>query len=1077
MIVTLEKGKKKNLFHCFPCESGGNVITFVKKYETEVNHNPISTSDAIIKIAEICNLDVDVSKLKSHREDYQYTVTSRKYTKEEQALIEVNSTLSNIFEYTLNSTEEGTKALNYLYERGLTKDMIKEMKLGYAPKGYIKMLSQKNIEKIKAHQLVSLGMINPLSEENYETFVDRIMFPISDEKGNIVTFAGRTLTDDTPKYLHTKETSIFHKKELLYNYSDAKNYSYNNELYLVEGYMDVIGAKKLGIDNVSALMGTAITDEHFKLLKKNHCTLILALDNDYKNEKTNIGREAMLRRIPDLLKEGFNVEVLDISKIGNYKDFGDLSENNISREDIRKAKVSAFEFYMDYHYFKNKELKVSTIHDVFEEAKKDEFITSTLDESLYKEYILNKTSFSKEELEEILYPKNITNKTNPVSNFQSIVMDEFIKNNLKEFLQKRKDKVLSGYYELNQDSLNNESIKTFHLDPSKYLSKNAMKLNIALLLYDVLNKDSKYAEYETLHRFKYEDLFNKTYIKNSNGSARVELTFEQKQQIIKQYEEGLSDKDKLALEEVEEIYIINDVSDLDGILSYDNEIMRIFKGNIQDRMFLNQNNMDFFKYGSLFLNINKEFISNEFKGRTGNYKTILFYNNLDGKMKLKKTQLTKEEAKTIEITKNESISKEKEESKDYVFSINQMLLCPDMETPTHYFVRIPNTGAKDHIYIPKNECNWSGEIIFTKLKSGMKYKIYNRSGNFKYEKSTEDLKNYWEDKTNKGNKKVFETKTQELNQSESKEIKEANETENVLPFIPQKEPVCKVAKSRILDETENGYYFKTNDRNILLYATKKICDWNQDQSYLILHPKKNFLTGTGISKYIYDGNIKTFEKRLAFNELGDYLKVFYPASYKKINKEKIEIAKDKCEFASNFLKIPAKINNVLGYISINRIKCIDTGKTITLELSKNEQLSFYTKEGNYIGNYGVNEIKEGIASLKSKIIPFNRNDSIDFNKLMNSYREVTYNSGLDKLEFIPTTIEPTYECFETVVQVKLNDNYLYKPEGRNVAPYKNELFQDGMFKKPEDVVAFLNTYFSGKELVESEDLNMEKEVA
>ena len=125
----------------------------------------------------------------------------------------------------------------------------------------------------------------------------------------------------------------------------------------------------------------------------------------------------------------------------------------------------------------------------------------------------------------------------------------------------------------------------------------------------------------------------------------------------------------------------------------------------------------------------------------------------------------------------------------------------------------------------------------------------------------------------------------------------------------------------------------------------------------------------------------------------------------------------------------------------------------------------------------MNEIKEGIASLKSKIIPFNRKDSIDFNKLMNSYREVTYNSGLDKLEFIPTTIEPTYECFETVVQVKLNDNYLYKPEGRNVAPYKNELFQDGMFKKPEDVVAFLNTYFSGKELVESEDLNMEKEVA
>ena len=1075
MIVTLEKGKKKNLFHCFPCESGGNVITFVKKYETEVNHNPISTSDALIKIAEICNLDVDISKLKNHKEDYQYTTTTRKYTNEEQSLIEVNSNLSNIFQYILNSTEEGKKALNYLYERGLTKEMIKEMRLGYVPKGIVEKLSQNDTDKFKAHQLVTLGMINPLLDENHETFVDRIMFPITDEKGNIVTFAGRTLTDDTPKYLHTKETPIFHKKELLYNYSDAKNYSYNNELYLVEGYMDVIGAKKLGIDNVSALMGTAITDEHLKLLKRNHCTLVLALDNDYKNEKTNIGREAMLRRIPDLLKEGFNVEVLDISKIGNFKDFGDLSENNISREDIENAKISAFEFYMNYHYFKNKELKVSTIHDVFEEAKKDEFITDTLGESLYKEYILNNTSFTKEELEDILYPIDINHRNNPVNNFQSIVMDDYIKNTLGEFLNKRNDKVLMGYYELNRDYLNKEAVKTFHLEPSKYLSKNVMKLNIALLLYDVLDRDSKYAEYETLHRFKYEDLFDKTYIKNVNGSARVELTFEQKEQIIKQYEEGLSDKDKLALEEVEEIYIINDISDIDGILYYNNDIMKVFKENIQDRMFLNQDNMDFFKFGNMFSDINKDFISDEFKGRTGNYKTILFFNNLDKKMKIEKTQLTKDEVLNSEIVKSKNVSVGQEETKDYVFSINQILLCPDMETNTHYFVRIPNTGAKDYFYLPKNECNWSGEMIFTKLKSGMKYKVYNRSGNFKYEKSAEDLKHYWEDKTNKKSKTVFETKTQDETEV-SEELPEET-VENVFPFIPQKEPVCKVAKSRILDETENGYYFKTNDRNILLYATKKICNWNQDQSYLILHPKKNFLTGTGISKYNYDGNTKTFERRLAFNEIGDYLKIFYPASYKKINKERIEISKEKCEFASNFIKIPARINNILGYISVNKIKCIDSGEQITLELSKNEQLSFYTKEGSYIGNYGINEIKNGISSLENKVVSFNKKGSVDFSKLMNSYREVTYNCGLDKLEFIPKTIEPTYECFETVMQVKLNDSYLYRPEGRNIAPYKNELFQDGIFKTPEDVVAFLQTYFSGKELVENKELNLEKEVA
>lgn len=1076
LVVTSEKGNKKNLFHCFSCEAGGNVISFVKKYEKEINHNEISTDDALLKVAEICNLDIDVSHLKNNQDNYQYTTTTRRYTKEERELIEVNNYLVKLFNYNLTAVRD--KPLQYLHDRGLSDEIIKSMNLGYFQKGQLLQLAKNPNSKISAQQLVSLGLLKLGDSGYYEPFVDRIMFPIKDEKGNIITFAGRVLDDSTPKYLHTEETALFHKKELLYNYSDAKNYSYNNELFLVEGYMDVIGAKKLGIDNVCALMGTAITDEHLKLLKKNKSTLILALDNDFKNEKNNIGREAMLKKIPDLIKEGFNVEVLDISKIGNYKDFGDLAENNIPREDIRKSQVSAFEFYMDYHYFRDKELKVSTIHDIFEEAKRDKFIVSTFDESLYKEYILNKTSFKKEELEEILYPKDINNKKNPINNFQSIVMDTFIKNNLGEFLEKRKDKVLSGYYEINQDMLNNQLVKLFHSNPAKYLSKNAMKLNIALLLYDALNQDSKYAEYETLHKFKYEDLFNKTYIKNKNGSARVELTFDQKEQIIKQYEEGLSDKDKLALEEVEEIYIINDVSDLDGILSYDNDIMKIFKGNIQDRMFLNQNNMDFFKYGSLFLNINKEFISNDFKGRTGNFKTILFYNNLDGKMKIEKTQLTKDEVDIVENSKDEIQSKQKEESKDYVFSINQILLCPDMETNSHYFVRIPNTNAKDYFYLPKDECNWSDKMIFTKLKSDMKYKVYNRSGNFKYEKNAEELKHFWEDKTNKTTKSVFETKALEQSKEEPAEINSTEENEKVLPFFPVKEPVCKVAKSRILDETANGYYFKTSDRNVLLYATKKICNWNQDQSYLILHPKKNFLTGTGISKYIYDGNIKTFEKRVAFNELGNYLKIFYPASYKKINKEKIEIAKNKCEFASNFLKIPARIHNVLGYVSINKIKCVDTGKTITLELSPNEQLSFYTKEGSYIGNYGIQEIKEGISSLNNKILPFNRKDCIDFNKLMSSYKEVTYNSGLDKLEFIPTTIEPDYESFETVVHVKLNDSYLYKPEGKNIAPYKNQLVQNGMFKKAEDVVAFLETYFSGRELIpENKDLNIEKEVA
>ena len=141
------------------------------------------------------------------------------------------------------------------------------------------------------------------------------------------------------------------------------------------------------------------------------------------------------------------------------------------------------------------------------------------------------------------------------------------------------------------------------------------------------------------------------------------------------------------------------------------------------------------------------------------------------------------------------------------------------------------------------------------------------------------------------------------------------------------------------------------------------------------------------------------------------------------------------------------------------------------------KFGFYTKEGSYIGNYGIEEIRKGLSKKESKVIQFSKNDKVDFNKLIKSFRDVTYKSGLDRLEFKTATIEPDYECFETVVHVKLNDVYLYKPEGRNIAPYRNELVQNGMFKTSDEVVAFLTTFFQDKELTEVKDKYLEKEVA
>ena len=235
---------KKNIATCFACGTGGNAISFVQKYEKIVNNNDISFNEAITKVvSEICHLNIDVSHLKKNKYNNKYFVSSRRYTEEEQKLLQLNEKLNKLFSYNLSVSKEPKE---YLYKRKLTDKDMKDVSMGFAPKGQLLKISENN-ENYPREDLIKLGYLRENDYGDlYETFSDRIMIPIHDEKGNIVTFCGRTIKDETPKYLHTPETKIFQKKELLYNFSSAKPLAYNNELILVEGYMDVVGAKKVG---------------------------------------------------------------------------------------------------------------------------------------------------------------------------------------------------------------------------------------------------------------------------------------------------------------------------------------------------------------------------------------------------------------------------------------------------------------------------------------------------------------------------------------------------------------------------------------------------------------------------------------------------------------------------------------------------------------------------------------------------------------------------------------------------------------------------------------------------------------
>ena len=424
-------------------------------------------------------MNIDISNLRKINNDYKYKTTFKKYTEEEQSLLKTMELLNKIFNYNLKYVNKD--ALSYIKDRGLTDKLIDELSFGFIPKGQLLSMMDKR-EEISSNALLKLGLIRMDEFGNYkEVFQNRITIPIKDEKGNIVSFSGRTITDETPKYLHTSETGLFHKKELLYNFDNAKVLSYNNELILVEGYMDVAGAKKLGFENTVALMGVALTEEHLKLINANLSSIVFALDND------KAGIDEMLKRIPELLDKNIRVSVIDISKIGNYKDFGDLLTENKNYLDVQKARVSGFQFLLEHQYFKDLELNSENIYYTYQKLKEDKLIKNTFDESLFIEYVLSNTSYSKQDIDNIIYPKSIKDSISP---FTNMALNNFLYNQVIAVVKSKEDKVLLDYFNQNQENVENNLGAIFSNNDKKYLKENV--LNTELLLNDFLKDNQEY---------------------------------------------------------------------------------------------------------------------------------------------------------------------------------------------------------------------------------------------------------------------------------------------------------------------------------------------------------------------------------------------------------------------------------------------------------------------------------------------------------------------------------------------------------------------------------------------------------
>lgn len=259
---------EKQIYKCFSCGASGNVFTFVKDYEN------VSFMEAVKIVADKCGINFIAKSA-------PVKTMNNNYKKE----YEIMDLALKFYQNNLN-TELGNAAKQYLLDRKLTETTIKEFDLGLAlDKEYSlnKLLLNK---KYEIEDLLELGLINRNGEYINDTFKNRIIFPIHNLEGNVIGFTGRIYEkSDQAKYMNSKESKIFKKGQILFNYHRAKNeIKKKKEVIIVEGNMDAIRMYTSGIKNVIALMGTSLTKDQVEIIKNLRAKVILMFDNDDAGE-------------------------------------------------------------------------------------------------------------------------------------------------------------------------------------------------------------------------------------------------------------------------------------------------------------------------------------------------------------------------------------------------------------------------------------------------------------------------------------------------------------------------------------------------------------------------------------------------------------------------------------------------------------------------------------------------------------------------------------------------------------------------------------------------------------------------
>ncbi len=274
-------------FYCFGCGKGGDVISFV------MEHDNLEYIEAVRALAARAGMTMP-----EDGDDGSF--------RQRRRLLDANRAAARYFFRSLNS-DGGRDARAYLRRRGLSDATIKRFGIGWAPSGWGEVRDALHGEGFTDDELVAAGLCSK-SQKNgsvYDFFRERVMFPVIDVRGNVVAFSGRTMGSDPRKYLNTRDTPVFKKSRTLFALNIAKNTS-TRRIIVAEGQMDVISIHAAGLDNAVAALGTALTDEHARMIAQYADEVVLAYDGDEAGQKAT-------RRVIDIFRPtGLMVKVLRI---------------------------------------------------------------------------------------------------------------------------------------------------------------------------------------------------------------------------------------------------------------------------------------------------------------------------------------------------------------------------------------------------------------------------------------------------------------------------------------------------------------------------------------------------------------------------------------------------------------------------------------------------------------------------------------------------------------------------------------------------------------------------------------------